>query len=274
MKVRLDLLLVERGLAATRSLAQALVMAGQVLVGGEPVTKAGARFAPDVDIQVLAASQPYVSRGGAKLQGALVDFEVQVHDRVCLDVGASTGGFTDCLLQHGARRVYAVDVGYGQLAWKLRQDPRVVVLERTNARHLGLAQLGEPVGLATVDVAFISLELIWPALFGVMEPGADALCLVKPQFEAGRSQVGKRGVVKDPAVHRQVLERLVDAAPRAGFSIRGLAFSRLRGPEGNLEFWLWLQAGRWPQAPVEPGQVVSEAHRWHREERWAFPEKS
>ncbi|HAI20967.1 MAG TPA: TlyA family rRNA (cytidine-2'-O)-methyltransferase [Clostridiales bacterium UBA8153] len=274
MTVRLDVLVVERGLAANRSQAQSLILAGQVLVNGVPVTRAGARFPVGADLRLAGAPHPYVSRGGLKLAQALTELEVPVEGRVCLDVGASTGGFTDCLIRHGARRVFAVDVGYGQLAWKLRRDPRVVPLERVNARYLRVEQLGEPVELSCVDVSFISLELIWPALYGVMQPGGDVLSLVKPQFEAGRSQVKKGGVVKDPQVHRQVLERLVTAAPGQGLHVRGLTFCRFPGPSGNVEFWLYLRAGPGPQVRLEPATVVGAAHRWLRQEGRGPVEKS
>lgn len=274
MSVRLDVLVVERGLAANRSRAQALILAGQVLVDGTPVTRAGTRFPAGVELRLAGAPHPYVSRGGLKLEQALVELQVPVEGKVCLDVGASTGGFTDCLIQHGACRVYAVDVGYGQLAWKLRQDSRVVPLERVNARYLRADQLGERVELGCADVSFISLQLVWPAVREVMRPGGEVLCLVKPQFEAGRSQVGKGGVVKDPLVHQGVLERLVAASPGAGFHVRGLIFCRFPGPKGNLEFWLYLRAGPGPQVRVEPSAVVSAAHHWLRQEGRAPAEKS
>lgn len=274
MSIRLDLLLVERGLAPNRSRAQSLILAGEVLVDGTPVTRAGARVPVDAQLGLACAPHPYVSRGGLKLEQALSELQVPVEGRVCLDVGASTGGFTDCLLRHGACRVYAVDVGYGQLAWKIRQDPRVVALERVNARYLQEDQLGERVDLGCVDVSFISLELIWPALRAAVRSGGDVLCLVKPQFEAGRSQVGKGGVVRDPQVHRSVLERLLALAPGAGFHVRGLTFCRFPGPKGNLEFWLQLREGPGPQARVEPATVVSAAHQWLRQEGRVPVEKS
>lgn len=264
MKPRLDTLLVERGLAPTRNRAQALVLAGLVFVDGRRAERAGTRVSPDSSLEVRGAPHPYVSRGGVKLAHALAEFKVPVAGRVALDVGASTGGFTDCLLQHGARRVYAVDVGYGQLAWKLRQDPRVVCLERTNARYLQRSALGELAELVTADVSFISLRLVWPALAAVTVPGADVLSLVKPQFEAGRHRVGRRGVVRDGAVHREVLLSLLAAAPATGLEPVDLTFSPLLGPEGNIEFWLYLRAGGSATGADWPGRVetvVALAHR-------------
>jgi len=232
-RVRLDYLLVECGLAETHSQAQALVLAGQVRVNGQIAPKPGARVPDDAQV-TLDQRLPYVSRGGQKLAAGLDAFQVSVTGLVCADVGASTGGFTDCLLQRGAARVYAIDVGYGQLAWKLRQDERVVVMERTNARYLDA--LPEPAGLVTIDVSFISLRLLFPAVMRWLAPKADVIPLVKPQFEAAREQVGKRGVVRDPAVHRQVLEKVVGYAVAHGLSVAGLVRSPIAGPAGNLEF--------------------------------------
>jgi 23S rRNA (cytidine1920-2'-O)/16S rRNA (cytidine1409-2'-O)-methyltransferase len=248
---RLDLLLVERGLAATRAQAQALIMAGSVRVGDELATRPAQLVAADAPVTV-AERLPYVSRGGVKLAGALATFGIDVSERVALDVGASTGGFTDCLLQGGARRVYAIDVGYGQLDWQLRQDPRVAVLERTNIRHL--QALPELADLATIDVSFISLRLVLPAVRRLLRPGGEVIALVKPQFEAGRGQT-RRGVVRDPAVHRQVLADLADWCQTHGWTIRGIAPSPLRGPAGNREFFLWLAAGDAPAAIDVPAAI-------------------
>ncbi len=241
-KERLDRLLVERGLADNRSQAQRLIRAGQVRVDGQVVDKPGAEVSGGALI-VLAARPRFVSRGGEKLEAALVRFGLRVEGRVAADVGASTGGFTDCLLQHGAARVYAIDVGYGQLAWELRNDPRVVVMERTNARYL--ERLPEPVDLVTMDVSFISLELILPRVVGWLGPGGEVVALIKPQFEAGRREVGKGGVVRDAAVHRQVLQKVVSAAASLGLGMQGLIASPLLGPAGNREFlgWWKMQAG-------------------------------
>lgn len=236
--MRLDKLVVARGLAPTREKAQALILAGQIEVNGQPATKAGAPVRPDARVELVGEPPRYISRGGLKLEGALGDFGVDPGGKVCLDIGASTGGFTDCLLQHGARRVYAVDVGKGQLDWKLRQDPRVIVREGVNARRLQPADLGEPVELVTVDVAFISVEKILPAACTCAQPGAIFLVLVKPQFELSRRQVGKGGVVRDPALHRQAVEKVCRAAAALGLEETEVRESRLPGAEGNREFFL------------------------------------
>ena len=239
-KIRLDHLLVQRGMAESSSQAQALVLAWQVRVGGQVVTKPGTRVRTDAPVEVQAAL-PYVSRGGQKLAAALDAFGLPVDGAVCVDVGASTGGFTDCLLQRGAARVYAIDVGYGQLAWKLRQDPRVINMERTNARIL--EALPETVDLATVDVSFISLNLILPSVVRWLKPQAIVVPLVKPQFEAGREQVGKGGVVRDADVHRLVLQAVVDSAASVDLCCGGVVRSPLVGPAGNIEFLLHLRRG-------------------------------
>lgn len=252
-KERLDRLLVARGLAATRSRAQALIMAGEVLVDGQRADKAGMPVPVEAIVEVIAPL-PYVSRGGFKLAGALAGFGIDVSDRICADVGACTGGFTDVLLQNGATRVYAIDVGYGQLDWRIRQDERVVVLERTNARHL--EGLPEPVSFVAVDVSFISLRLILPAVQGWLAPLADVVALIKPQFEAGRDQVGKGGIVKDPAVHQQVLVDLIAWFVENGLGPAGLMRSPIEGSEGNSEFLVWLQPGR-PSLFDAPAAIAS-----------------
>lgn len=236
-KYRLDRLLTEKGLAQSRSKAQALIMAGKVRVNGEVVTKAGTQLAADVDIWV-EQDLPYVSRGGVKLAAALDKFGLDPAGAVCADVGASTGGFTDVLLQRGAARIYAIDVGYGQLAWKLRQDERVVVMERTNARYL--KDLPETINLITIDASFISLSLILPAVVRWLGSAGEVLALVKPQFEAGKSQVGKGGVVREAAVHREVLEEAVHYAHDVNLHVLGLMPSPITGPAGNHEFFLYL----------------------------------
>ncbi|HEY8368910.1 MAG TPA: TlyA family RNA methyltransferase [Thermodesulfobacteriota bacterium] len=241
-RTRLDALLVERGLAPTRSKAQALILAGEVRVAGQPADKAGALVPADAEISLVGrAALRYVSRGGLKLEGALEDLRVPVAGRVALDVGASTGGFTDCLLQAGARRVYAVDVGRGQLAWRLRTDPRVVALEGWHINRLPPDAVPEPVDLATVDVSFISLEKVLPAIRAFLRPGGDLLALVKPQFEVGPEAVGKGGVVRDPALRRAAVDRVARAARAAGFEVVGEAESRLPGPRGNREVFLHLR---------------------------------
>ena len=232
-KERLDALLVERGQADSRQEAQRLIMAGRVRVGERVVDKPGTPVSIAAQVRV-AGAQPFVSRGGHKLAAALDAFALNVTGWVAADVGASTGGFTDCLLQRGAARVHAIDVGYGQLAWKLRQDNRVVVMERTNARYL--ESLSEPVDMATIDVSFISLKLILPAVFGWLRPGGQIVALIKPQFEARREQVDRGGVVLDPAIHRAVLDDLVGWAERQGWGLQGLIRSPITGPAGNVEF--------------------------------------
>ncbi|MGC9332999.1 MAG: TlyA family RNA methyltransferase [Anaerolineae bacterium] len=250
-KERLDLLLVERGLAESRQQAQRLIMAGQVLVDDQPVDKPGTRV-PVASSLRASSNPPYVSRGGLKLEAALEAFGIDVQGRVAADVGASTGGFTDCLLQRGATRVYAIDVGYGQLAWKLQQDPRVVVMDRTNARYL--QELPEPVTLATVDVSFISLKLVLPAVLRWLAHGGQIVALIKPQFEAGPDNVGKGGVVRDPAVHRQVLADVTGWAGSAGLALLGLIRSPITGPAGNVEFLAHWASG--PEAEIPIGSQI------------------
>lgn len=237
-RLRLDKLVVERGLAASREKAQALILAGQIQVNGQAATKAGAAVPADARLELVGEPLRYSSRGGLKLEGALADLGVDPTGKVCLDIGASTGGFTDCLLQHGAARVYAVDVGKGQLDWKLRQDKRVVVREGLNARTLKPAELGEPVDLVTMDVAFISAEKILPAAAACARPGAVFLVLVKPQFELTRRQVGKGGIVRDPALHREAVEKIRRAAAALGLEEIDVRESCLPGAEGNREFFL------------------------------------
>lgn len=259
-KKRLDLLLVERGLAPSRTLAQRLIQAGQVLVNGQIADKPAQLVSPNAHIE-LKEKPRYVSQGGYKLEKALHGFEIGVTGRVCLDVGASTGGFTDCLLQHGACRVYAVDVGKGQLDWTLRNDPRVVVLEGVNARHLTFEQIGEPVDVATVDVSFISVKKILPALKEVVKSGGDLLVLVKPQFEAGREHVGRGGVVRDPQVHERVLADVAEfAAKELGLSVKGATHSPVKGPAGNIEFFLHLKDESGQALILDFQDVVKRAH--------------
>ncbi len=254
-KERLDVLLVERGLAESRNQAQRLILAGEVRVAGQVSDKPGTRVATDAEITVQARPR-FVSRGGEKLEAALTRFQLDVTDIVAADVGASTGGFTDCLLQHGARRVYAIDVGYGQLAWQLRNDSRIVVMERTNARHL--EDLPEPVDLVTVDVSFISLELILPMVVRWLRSDGQVVALIKPQFEAGRRKVGKGGVVRDPAVHRDVLVQVLGAAVELNLELGGLMPSPLRGPAGNIEFLAWWRLGTArPQTEAVDAAIVA-----------------
>lgn len=265
-KERLDVLLVERGLFESRQQAQRAIMAGLVKMGNERADKAGTKVPVDVSLQVERKPHPYVSRGGLKLEEAIRVFGIQLDDKVVLDIGASTGGFTDCALQNGARLVYAVDVGYGQLAWKLRQDPRVIVMERTNFRYLTPADWsGERPQVAVIDVSFISLSKILPPLQALLQPRGWAMSLIKPQFEAGREWVGKKGIIRDPAVHCKVLREFVVVANRSGFDVIGLAPSPITGGEGNIEFLCWLRSDPAPHTPWEGRleAVVKEAHRRH-----------
>ncbi|HVO71176.1 MAG TPA: TlyA family RNA methyltransferase [Aggregatilineaceae bacterium] len=254
-KVRLDVLLAERGLAPSREAARRMIMAGEVRVEGEVRDKPGLRVARDAGVEVRQAPR-FVSRGGEKLAAALATFPVSVEDRVCADVGASTGGFTDCLLQSGAARVYAIDVGYGQLDYRLRSDPRVVVIERTNARYI--PALDEPVSLIVVDVSFIPLRYLLPVFRGWLTEVADLIVLIKPQFEAGKGQVGKGGVVRDPEIHRRVLREVLTAARDNGYAVGGVIPSPLQGPAGNVEFLSWLSIGR-AAAEMTLDAVVDEA---------------
>lgn len=261
MRRRIDAILVDRGAFPSREQARAAVLAGEVKVGGMPVTKAGTMVADDADITV--AERPrFVSRGGDKLAGALETFDIDISGCRAIDVGASTGGFTDCLLRNGAASVVAVDVGYGQLAWSLRTDERVTVFERTNIRHADAAELGAPFEMVVVDVSFISLRTILPSLIALLSEDGDLVALVKPQFEAGKGRVGKRGVVREPSVHEDVLNDVVSAAGDAGLIVRGLTFSPITGPEGNIEFWVWLSRHGEP-TPMTPDAIVSAAHDTH-----------
>lgn len=259
-KKRVDLLLVERGLADTRQKAQAVIMAGQVFTGERRCDKPGMTLEEDVSLEVRGQLR-YVSRGGLKLEKAMQVFPITLEGKTAADIGASTGGFTDCMLQNGAARVYAVDVGYGQLAWSIRSDPRVVCLERTNARYLTAEQIPDALDFASIDVSFISLGLILPALRPLMAADGQIAALVKPQFEAGRDKVGKKGVVRDPAVHLEVLERFLDHAAQADFSVLGLDFSPIRGPEGNIEYLGFLQAGAGERAGVDLKELVERSHQ-------------
>ena len=259
-KTRLDVLLVERGLQETRQKAQATIMSGLVYVAGQKVDKPGTAVLNDAPIEVRGNALKYVSRGGLKLEKAMATFPIDLTDNICADIGASTGGFTDCMLQNGASKVYAVDVGYGQLAWKLREDPRVVCMERTNARFLDHEQIPDELDFASVDVSFISLKLILPPLCGLLKDGGHVSCLVKPQFEAGREKVGKKGVVRDPAVHLEVLENFLIHAKESGFTVLGLTFSPIRGPEGNIEYLGYLEKGEWVEKEFDLKSLVAASH--------------
>ena len=248
-KKRLDLYLVDRGLAPSRQRAQALIMAGSVLVNNQSAEKAGMQVTVSDLIEVKSGGNPYVSRGGLKLEGALKTLSLDVSDRICLDVGASTGGFTDCLLQSGAVRVYAVDVGYGQLAWKLRQDKRVVVIERTNIRNMPGEIVPETVDIATIDVSFISLKIVVPAVMAFLKPEGLILALIKPQFEVGKNQVGKGGVVRDPELHDRVIEDLSNFFTASGLECASVVPSPILGPKGNREFFILLHPANSPTQP-------------------------
>ena len=259
-KLRLDVALTQRGLAESRQKAQALIMAGEVYVNGQKETKAGAPVKEEDALEVRGKALPYVSRGGLKLEKAMQVWPIDLKGAVCADIGASTGGFTDCMLQNGARLVYAVDVGYNQLDWRLRTHPQVVCMERTNARYLTAEQIPEPLDFFSVDVSFISLSLILPALRPLIREGGKAVCLVKPQFEAGKEKVGKHGVVRDPAVHLEVLERFLDHAAQSDFTIKDITFSPIKGPEGNIEYLGYLQAGPCTAEPVDLPALVERSH--------------
>lgn len=266
-KQRLDVALTERGLAESRQKAQAVIMAGLVYVNGQKQTKAGASIKPEDQLEVRGKALRYVSRGGLKLEKAMSIWPITLNGMVCADIGASTGGFTDCMLQNGAKLVYAVDVGYNQLDWRLRTHPQVVCMERTNARYLTTEQIPEPLDFFSVDVSFISLNLILPALRPLMKEGGQAVCLVKPQFEAGKDKVGKHGVVRDPQVHLEVLEHFLDHAAHAGFTVKDITFSPIKGPEGNIEYLGYLQAGEGPAYEGDLNALVEQSHSvWKEDE--------
>ena len=260
IKKRLDVLLVEQGYADNRSKAQAIIMSGQVYVDGQKADKPGTAFEEKVAIEVRGAVCPYVSRGGLKLEKALRDFGVDPTGYVCSDSGASTGGFTDCLLQQGASKVFAIDVGYGQLDWKIRSDPRVVVMERTNVRYVTPEQLREPLDLSVIDVSFISLRIVLPVIKTFLTTEGQVLCLIKPQFEAGKDKVGKKGVVREPEIHKEVLDNFVSLTREIGFTILGLTFSPVKGPEGNIEFLAHLTLADKTGIEPDTAAVVSLAH--------------
>ena len=261
IKKRLDVLLVERLYADTRTKAQAIIMSGNVYVNGQKADKPGTSFEETVDIEVRGAVCPYVSRGGLKLEKALRDFGVKPEGYVCSDSGASTGGFTDCLLQQGAKKVFAIDVGYGQLDWKIRSDERVVVMERTNIRYVTPEDLGEPLDLSVIDVSFIGLEIVLPTIKTLLKPTGQVLCLIKPQFEAGKENVGKKGVVRDPKIHKMVLDNFVALVDSLGFRILGLTFSPVKGPEGNIEFLGHLTLADVNGIVPDTADVVAQAHK-------------
>ena len=259
-KTRLDVLLTERGLLDSRQKAQATIMSGIVFVNGQRVDKVGTAVSNDALIEIRGTTLPYVSRGGLKLEKAMQTFPLTLTGKICADIGASTGGFTDCMLQNGAKKVYAVDVGYGQLDWKLRNDARVVCMERTNARYLTHEEIPEELDFSSVDVSFISLKLIFPVLYGLLREGGEIACLIKPQFEAGREKVGKKGVVRDPAVHLEVLEHFLIHAKENHFTVLGITYSPIRGPEGNIEYLGFLRKSEEPDAAVDLQAIVEASH--------------
>lgn len=262
LKIRLDQYLCQNGLVPSRERAKALIMAGVVFVDQQKADKAGMMIAETAQVEVRGHDIGYVSRGGLKLEKAMKAFPLTPEGKVCMDIGASTGGFTDCMLQNGAVKVYAVDVGYGQLAWKLRTDERVVNMERTNIRNVTPDMLAEPVEFFSVDVSFISLKHIFPVAQAVTTPGAAGVCLVKPQFEAGREKVGKKGVVREAETHREVILQAAEYAVQNGFSVSGLEYSPIKGPEGNIEFLMFVEKSDEP-APLDPAladAVVAAAH--------------
>ena len=259
-KVRLDVALTTQGLAASRQKAQAVIMSGLVFVDGKRVDKCGAQVAENAVIEVRGKTLPYVSRGGLKLEKAMQCFPLNLKGVTAMDCGASTGGFTDCMLQNGAVKVYAVDVGYGQLDWKLRQDPRVVCMERTNARYLTAEQIPEARDFVSVDVSFISLGLILPALRPLLAERADLVCLIKPQFEAGKGKVGKKGVVRDPKVHLEVLEQFLRHAAESALTVKGITYSPIKGPEGNIEYLGWLTTAAGENEIPDLNTLVIKSH--------------
>ena len=257
MKTRLDLRLVQLGLVTGRDKAKAVIMAGTVYVNGQKADKAGFEVSEEDKIELQGETLRYVSRGGLKLEKAMESFPITIDGTVCMDIGASTGGFTDCMLQNGAKKVYAIDVGYGQLAWKLRTDDRVINLERTNFRHVTNEQVPDPVDFASVDVSFISLTLILPPALPLLAEGGQMVCLIKPQFEAGKGLVGKKGVVKDPQIHKDVIVKVIDFAHQNGFSVLGLTYSPVKGPEGNIEYLVHLQKSGKPVCNVDREMIDS-----------------
>ena len=252
MKERLDVLLVNRGLAPSREKAKTMIMAGNVFVNNNREDKAGSTFPEDCIIEIHGATLKYVSRGGLKLEKAMTHFGIGLEGKVCMDIGASTGGFTDCMLQNGAVKVYAVDVGYGQFAWKLRQDPRVVCMEKTNIRYVTPEQIEDPLDFASVDVSFISLTKVLGPARALLKDNGQMVCLINPQFEAGREKVGKKGVVRDKKVHEEVIENVTQFALSNGFSIHALEYSPIKGPEGNIEYLVYIEKS---EEPVQAEQV-------------------
>ncbi|MDD6603744.1 MAG: TlyA family RNA methyltransferase [Eubacteriales bacterium] len=261
-KTRLDIAVFEGGYAPSREKAKAIIMAGQVYVNNQKVDKAGFELKEDDVLEVRGNGLKYVSRGGLKLEKAMQEFPIHLEGKICMDVGASTGGFTDCMLQNGASKVYSIDVGYGQLAWKLRTDPRVVNLERTNFRYVDNTVVKDKIDFSSVDVSFISLQHILPVLSELLADDGQAVCLIKPQFEAGKDKVGKKGVVRDKLVHLEVVNNVINMALENGFDVKGLQFSPIKGPEGNIEYLVYIAKSREPAVDesVDPAALVNESH--------------
>lgn len=259
-KIRLDQLVFDLGLAESRERAKTTVMSGLVFVNGQRADKPGMQVSPDVNVEVKGTALPYVSRGGLKLEKALKVFPIDVNGKVCIDCGASTGGFTDVLLKNGAAKVYSVDVGYGQLAWSLRNDERVVNMERTNIRYISSEQIPEPLDICVMDLSFISVKLVLPAVCTLLKDDAQLVCLIKPQFEAGREEVGKKGVVRDKAVHLSVIESVLSFAPTVGMTVMGLDFSPIKGPEGNREYLCYMKKGVHEAVLINAAAVVEASH--------------
>lgn len=259
-KIRLDQLVFDLGLAESKERAKTTVMSGLVFVNGQRADKPGMQVSPDVNVEVKGIALPYVSRGGLKLEKALKVFPIDVNGKVCIDCGASTGGFTDVLLKNGAAKVYSVDVGYGQLAWSLRNDERVVNMERTNIRYISSEQIPEPLDICVMDLSFISVKLVLPAVCALLKDDAQLVCLIKPQFEAGREEVGKKGVVRDKAVHLSVIESVLSFAPTVGMTVMGLDFSPIKGPEGNREYLCYMKKGVHEAGLINAAAVVEASH--------------
>ena len=262
-KKRLDILLYDMGLAPSRERAKTMIMGGVVYVDNQKSDKPGENIKLDSKIEVRGQTLKYVSRGGLKLEKSMKEYPINLSDKVCMDVGASTGGFTDCMLQNGAKKVFSVDVGYGQLAWSLRNDKRVINLERTNARKLSREQITDEVQFTSIDVSFISLKIILPAIYELLSANAQLVCLIKPQFEAGREKVGKKGVVRDKKVHLEVITNLCEFFLANGFTIKGISFSPIKGPEGNIEYLAWLEKSENPQneSDYSADYVVERSHK-------------
>ncbi len=266
MKKRLDVLLVESALAPSREKAKTMIMEGTVYVNGNREDKAGDMFDPEkCEITIRGNALPYVSRGGLKLEKAMKSFPISLTGKICMDIGASTGGFTDCMLQNGAAKVYAVDVGYGQFAWKLRNDPRVVCMEKTNIRYVTTDQIPDRLDFASADVSFISLTKVLPVAFSLLKEDGEMVCLIKPQFEAGREKVGKKGVVRDPKVHEEVIEGILAFAKQTGFFVFGLTGSPIKGPEGNIEYLAYLKknADSGEEPAISVSETVALTHKEH-----------